>query len=107
MRIVSITREAVNTSGALMNRNRGRIAAAWAAGPKERAPEAGSSGEFVASVEWVRLPGLFRWREVCDVARQIQEEDEWCFAVRQVSVGPHSEPLYVVDAGTRRRTRTN
>ena len=59
-------------------------------------------------IQWVRLPGLFRWSEVCDVARDIQEEDEeWCFAVRLVSIGPHAEPLYVVDAGSRRRRSTH
>jgi hypothetical protein len=67
----------------------------------------GESGEFVGFVEWVRLPGLFRWAEVCDVARGIQRDDEWCFAVRFVSVGPHAEPLYVVEAGARGKRRTH
>ena len=58
-------------------------------------------------IDWVRLPGLFRWSEVCDLARDIQQNDEWCFAVRLVSVGPHAEPLYVVDAGSRRKKATH
>jgi hypothetical protein len=62
-----------------------------------------ASGPHKDDVDWVRLPGLFHWTEVCDLAREIQQDDEWCFAVRLVSVGPISEPLYVVDAGWRTR----
>lgn len=93
-----------------MNRSRGRALVGLTVRANEAAKlsrAGGLSGEFLASVEWIRLPGLFHWKEVCDVTRQIQEDDEWCFAVRQVSLGPYSEALFVVDAGTRRRVRMN
>ena len=50
--------------------------------------------------DWVRLPGLFRWDEVCDVfAMEAVPEHEWRFLVQ---LAPPSatglEPLYVVHA---------
>ena len=50
--------------------------------------------------EWVRLPGLFRWDEVCDVfAVEAVPDHEWRFLVQVAqSSTTRSEPLYVVHA---------
>lgn len=50
-------------------------------------------------VELVRLPGLFRWREVCDVFDQESGRDvEWRFEVRRTSGDDVAEALYTVYA---------
>ena len=48
--------------------------------------------------EWVRLPGLFRWDEVCDVfATEAVPDHEWRFLVQLAPpCALRSEPLYVV-----------
>jgi len=48
--------------------------------------------------EWVRLPGLFRWDEVCDVfASEAVPDHEWRFLVQLAPpCAQLSEPLYVV-----------
>jgi hypothetical protein len=50
--------------------------------------------------EWVRLPGLFRWDEVCDVfAMEAVPDHEWRFLVQLAPPGvTRLEPLYVVHA---------
>jgi len=55
--------------------------------------------------EWIRLPGLFRWKEVCDVfASQAGHDEEWRFSVQQVvAQSESSEPLYAVQAAPRRQ----
>jgi len=60
--------------------------------------------------EWVRLPGLFRWDEVCDVfAMEAVPDQEWRFLVQLAPPGvTRLEPLYVVHATNnpvRRATR--
>jgi len=63
-----------------------------------------SSDEY----EWVRLPGLFRWDEVCDVfAVEAVPDHEWRFLV-QVALpsATRSEPLYVVHATNKPAHRT-
>jgi hypothetical protein len=49
--------------------------------------------------EWVRLPGLFRWEEVCDVfARHAGIDDHWRFEVRKVTGPSSSAALFIVYA---------
>ena len=52
--------------------------------------------------EWVRLPGLFRWDEVCDVfATEAVPDHEWRFLVQVAPpMADRSEPLYTVHATT-------
>jgi hypothetical protein len=61
----------------------------------------------VERTEWVRLPGLFRWREVCAVfADGAGHDDEWRFLVSlQVPERDGSEALYAVHAAVRERPR--
>ena len=47
--------------------------------------------------EWLRLPGLFRWSEVCDLFWDAASEDDWRFVVRVHSVTPEHEHLYTVE----------
>jgi len=53
--------------------------------------------------EWVRLPGLFRWDEVCDVfATEAVPDHEWRFLVQLAPpCAQRSEPLYIVLATSR------
>jgi hypothetical protein len=57
--------------------------------------------------EWMRLPGLFRWDEVCDVfAIEAHPDHEWRFFVRLAAPSPaRAEPLYVVHAAINRVRR--
>jgi len=49
--------------------------------------------------EWVRLPGLFRWEEICEVfAAEATPDHEWHFFVRAASEPEATERLYVVHA---------
>jgi hypothetical protein len=49
--------------------------------------------------ERVRLPGLFRWQEVCDVFDlEAGHDGEWHFEVRRTSDESAQEALYVVYA---------
>lgn len=49
--------------------------------------------------DWVRLPGLFRWDEICEVfATEATPEHEWHFLVRAAKEQPTEERLYVVHA---------
>jgi hypothetical protein len=49
--------------------------------------------------EWVRLPGLFRWDEICEVfATEATPDHEWHFLVRAASEPDAAERLYVVHA---------
>jgi hypothetical protein len=58
--------------------------------------------------EWVRLPGLFRWDEICDVfATEATPDREWHFVVKLASEPDGPELLYVIhaapDVAARRR----
>jgi hypothetical protein len=49
--------------------------------------------------EWVRLPGLFRWDEICEVfAAEAMPDREWHFWVRVAPQPEGPELLYVVHA---------
>ncbi|HEX4339096.1 MAG TPA: hypothetical protein VH062_24480 [Polyangiaceae bacterium] len=49
--------------------------------------------------EWVRLPGLFRWDEICEVfATEATPDREWHFLVHAASAPGAAERLYVVHA---------
>lgn len=49
--------------------------------------------------EWVRLPGLFRWNEICEVfAAEATPDREWHFHVRAAPQPEAPELLYVVHA---------
>ena len=51
----------------------------------------------MSHADWIRLPGLFRWSEVCDVAlAEAGLHDRWRFVVRVHSLTPDLEPLYTV-----------
>lgn len=59
-----------------------------------------------ASGEWIRLPGLFLWDEVCDLfAEEAGRDDTWRFAVLLDAVGADDAPLYVVHAAPGWRAR--
>jgi hypothetical protein len=50
-------------------------------------------------IERIRLPGLFRWPEVCEVFESESGHDgEWHLEVRHTSNGAADEPLYSVYA---------
>lgn len=50
-------------------------------------------------IERIRLPGLFRWAEVCDVFdSESGRNDEWHLEVRLTATGNAGEPLYTVYA---------
>ncbi len=49
--------------------------------------------------EWVRLPGLFKWEEICEVfATEATPDHEWHFLVRAASEPDAAERLYTVHA---------
>jgi hypothetical protein len=49
--------------------------------------------------EWVRLPGLFRWDEICDVfASEATPDREWHFIVKLANEPDGPELLYVIHA---------
>ena len=54
--------------------------------------------------EWMRLPGLFRWDEVCDVfATEALPDHEWRFHVQLAPPSStRSDALYVVHASSTR-----
>lgn len=52
--------------------------------------------------ERLRLPGLFRWTEVCDVFLSgAGDEERWRFIVKPHSVTADLELLYVVEGALR------
>ncbi len=44
--------------------------------------------------EWIRLPGLFLWSEVCELFDA--ESKDWRFVAKAHSASAGEEPLYVV-----------
>ncbi len=82
--------------------------AAHEAGRKNSAREGESLARVAGSfdmpreeTEWVRLPGLFRWQEVCEVfAATAGCDDDWRFAVRLAIRQSKTEALYVVFAAS-------
>ena len=49
--------------------------------------------------DWVRLPGLFRWDEICDVfASEATPDRDWHFVVKLASAPDGPELLYVIHA---------
>ena len=56
--------------------------------------------------DWVRLPGLFRWDEICEVfAAEATPDREWHFLVRVAPEPEGPELLYVVHAARETPTR--
>ncbi|HEX3594231.1 MAG TPA: hypothetical protein VHU80_03990 [Polyangiaceae bacterium] len=56
--------------------------------------------------EWVRLPGLFRWDEICEVfATEAMPDREWHFLVHAASGSSAAERLYVVHAAREAATK--
>ncbi len=61
------------------------------------APEAGPA----CVAEWVNLPGLFSWEEVCVLfSNETGHDDGWRFHVHRASSGD-ATPLYAVRAARR------
>ena len=56
--------------------------------------------------DWVRLPGLFRWDEICEVfATEATPDHEWHFLVRSATEPDAAERLYVVHAAREAATK--
>ncbi len=87
-----------------------RLPAGFRAGPAILRECAGRAGDWHWSMsdsgEWVRLPGLFPWGEVCDLfADEAGHDDAWRFTVVLDSVGADDIALYVVHAAAGSRAR--